>query len=119
MKEMEYDEFEVLLERSGDGYTARVVDSPTGPVPPLPFVPPEPLGGLPAVRRGVRGERRLKADAPSPPTPKEFGADLFRALFNDKALAILRTSQYVAAKRQRGLRLRLRFADAAALANLP
>ncbi|GAA2149109.1 CHAT domain-containing protein [Humibacillus xanthopallidus] len=85
----------------------------------MPFVPPEPLGGLPAVRLGVRGERRLKADAPSPPSPKEFGADLFRALFNDKALAILRTSQYVAAKRQRGLRLRIRFADATALANLP
>ncbi|TQM57471.1 CHAT domain-containing protein [Humibacillus xanthopallidus] len=116
---MEYDEFEVLLERSGDGYTARVVDSPTGPVPAMPFVPPEPVGGLPAVRLGVRGERRLKPGTPAPPSPKEFGADLFRALFNEKALAILRTSQYVAAKRQRGLRLRIRFADATALANLP
>jgi hypothetical protein len=116
---MEYDEFEVLLERSGDGYTARVVDSPTGPVPAMPFVPPEPVGGLPAVRLGVRGERRLKPEAPAPPSPKEFGADLFRALFNETALASLRTSQYGAATRQRGLRLRLRFADATALANLP
>ncbi|XKF83000.1 CHAT domain-containing protein [Humibacillus xanthopallidus] len=32
---------------------------------------------------------------------------------------MLRTSQYVAAKRQRGLRLRIRFSDATALANLP
>ncbi|MDC5699127.1 hypothetical protein OO014_17900 [Intrasporangium calvum] len=37
MKEWKYDEFEVLLERSGDGYSARVVDSPTGPSPAMPF----------------------------------------------------------------------------------
>jgi hypothetical protein len=120
IKELEYDEFEVLLERSGDGYTSRVVDSPTGPVPALPFVPPEPLGGLPALRLAVRGEVDTATGATTPPTtPKQFGSDLFRALFNDKALAILRTSQYVSAKNQRGLRLRIRFADATQLANLP
>lgn len=128
MKELEYDEFEVLLERSGDGYTARVVESPTGPVPALPFVPPEPLGGLPALRLAVRGETATDAGAPlgtgpaapsAAQSPKQFGAELFRALFNDRALAILRTSQFVSARRQRGLRLRIRFADATPLANLP
>ncbi|HET8988983.1 MAG TPA: CHAT domain-containing protein [Humibacillus sp.] len=82
-------------------------------------MPPEPPGGLPALRLAVRGERRLTPGTTAEQSTKEFGANLFRALFNDKALAILRTSQYVSAKRQRGLRLRIRFADATQLANLP
>ncbi|WP_330474942.1 CHAT domain-containing protein [Terrabacter sp. C0L_2] len=82
-------------------------------------MPPQPPGGLPALRLAVRGQRRLVPGAVAGPGAKEFGADLFRAPFNDKALAILRTSQYVSAQRQRGLRLRIRFADATSLANLP
>lgn len=133
MKELEYDEFEVLLERSGDGFSARVVDSPTGPSPAMPFVRPAEAAELPELRRTMRGatEAALTGEgAPAGPPespggasatagPKAFGIALFEALFNDKALSILRTSQFVAAKHGRGLRLRIRFGDAAELANLP
>ena len=50
MKDLEYDEFEVVLERSGDGYSARVADSPTGPAPAMPFVQPMEIADLPPHR---------------------------------------------------------------------
>ena len=122
MKDLEYDEFEVVLERSGDGYSARVADSPTGPAPAMPFVQPMEIADLPPLRETMRGaeaeapagaERAAKVDV------KAFGTALFRALFNDKAISIFRTSQYVAAKNGHGLRLRIRFSDVAELTNLP
>ena len=128
MKELEYDEFEVVLERSGDGYSARVVDSPTGPASAMPFVPPVEAAELPTLRATMRGSSHTAvadegdisaAVAPAAAGPKAFGTALFEALFNEKALNILRTSQFVAAKHGRGLRLRIRFSDVAELANLP
>ena len=122
MKDLEYDEFEVVLERSGDGYSARVADSPTGQAPAMPFVQPMEIADLPPLRETMRGaeaeapagaERAAKVDV------KAFGTALFRALFNDKAISIFRTSQYVAAKNGHGLRLRIRFSDVAELTNLP
>uniref|UniRef100_UPI003221BFCC CHAT domain-containing protein n=1 Tax=Intrasporangium sp. TaxID=1925024 RepID=UPI003221BFCC len=117
---MQYDELEVVLEPSGDGYTARVADSPTGKAPAMPFSPPADAADLLALRLAMRGpDRRAEPTPPASFTPKAFGTALFRALFNDKALNILRTSQFVAARHQRGLRLRIRFADVTELANLP
>ena len=143
MKDLEYDEFEVVLERSGDGYSARVADSPTGPAPAMPFVQPMEIADLPPLRETMRGPEKeapagaegaakvdVKAFGTAPAgevdqvgsptvTPKAFGSALFRALFNEKALNIFQTSQFVAASHGRGLRMRIRFSDVAELANLP
>ena len=62
MKDLEYDEFEVVLERSGDGYTARVADSRTGPAPAVPFVQPMEFADLPPLRETMRGG---EAEAPA------------------------------------------------------
>ncbi|WP_353511289.1 CHAT domain-containing protein [Intrasporangium sp.] len=125
MKDLEYDEFEVVLERSGDGYSARVVKSLTGLTPAAPFVPPVEKAALLQLRetmRGVGGTAPAgEVDQVGSPTvtPKAFGSALFLALFTEKALNIFQTSQFVAASHGRGLRLRIRFSDVAELANLP
>jgi hypothetical protein len=62
MKDLEYDEFEVVLERSRDGYSARVADSPTGPAPAIPFVQPMEIADLPPLRETMRG---AEAEAPA------------------------------------------------------
>ena len=125
MKDLEYDEFEVALERSVGGYSVRVVKSLTGLTPAMPFVPPVETAALVELRETMRGtgEAALAAEVDHAGSttvePKAFGSALFKALFNDKALNILQTSQFVAANHGRGLRLRIRFSDVAELANLP
>ncbi len=121
MEEPHYDEFDVLLERSSSaGYTARVVDSPTGPTRPIPFEPPgtpEGLKLLVLTLRAVHGVRALEAEAV--PDAKKYGTSLFDAIFHDEALSALRGSLHVAAVNKHGLRLRLRFNDTPALVNIP
>ena len=118
MKDLEYDEFEVVLERSGDGYSARVVKSLTGLTPAVPFVPPVEKAALIQLRETMRGAGGTapagEVDQVGSPTvtPKAFGSALFRALFNEKALNIFQTSQFVAASHGRGLRMRIRFSGA-------
>jgi len=121
MKDLEYDEFEVVLERIGDGYVARVVEAPTGPTPAMPFVPPSEVAELPELRQAIRGGAGETAPESGAAAldPKAFGTALFAALFNDKAAAVYRTSHYVSAQHGRGLRLRIRLSGAAELANLP
>ncbi|HET6667447.1 MAG TPA: CHAT domain-containing protein [Intrasporangium sp.] len=125
MKDLEYDEFEVALERSVGGYTARVVKSLTGLTPAMPFVPPVETAALVELRETMRGAGEATpaagADQEGSTTveAKVFGSSLFKALFNEKALNLLQTSQFVAANHGRGLRLRIRFSDVAELANLP
>lgn len=121
MEEPHYDEFDVLLEpTSAGGYTARVLDSPTGPTKPVPFLPPgtpEGLKLLVLTLRAVHGVRALEAEAV--PDAKKYGTSLFDAIFHDEALSALRGSLHVAAVNRHGLRLRLRFNDTPALVNIP
>lgn len=121
MEETHYEEFDVLLEPSGaGGYTARVLDSPTGPTKRIPFVPPgtpEGLKLLVLTLRAVHGVRALEAEAV--PDAKKYGTTLFDAIFHDEALSALRGSLHVAAVNRHGLRLRLRFNDTPALVNIP
>ncbi|MDQ5840906.1 MAG: hypothetical protein M3537_07150, partial [Chloroflexota bacterium] len=120
MEALEYDEFDLLLEPSGDGFSARVISSPTGPTKPVPFVPPRAAEGLKKLvltLNAVRGVHALETAAA--PDAKQFGKDLFNALFHDDALNAFRGSLHVSGLEGRGLRLRLRFADSQSLANIP
>ena len=120
MPQLGYDEFELLLDKAGDSYNVRVVDSPTGPTDPVPFqLPggPETLKLLVLTLRAVRGVRALEAD--TAPDAKKYGAQLFDALFHDDVLSALRGSLHVANTQGRGLRVRLKFADPTTLVNVP
>lgn len=120
----DYADFDVALERRGDGFVARVLDSPVGAVGPEDFVAPD-ASGLTALVGQMSAARRIRPaasdvdTATSRDSPKAFGTRLFDALFTGQIRFALRSSRHVAANHHRGLRLRLSFADAPELASLP
>ncbi len=81
-----YENFDVLLERSGEGvYQARVVHAPAGEAARVAFTYPfEPLeleNFLLRIGRPRRAVRRV--DAPETEAAKAFGERLYRVLFHD------------------------------------
>ena len=120
MQRREYDEFDLLLGRTEEGYRARVTDSPVGPTKEVSFSLPgtaESLKVLVLTLRAVRGVRALESD--TAPEAKRYGGQLFDAVFHDEVRNALRGSLHVAGSAGRGLRLRLRFEDPAGLADVP
>ncbi|RLT39265.1 MAG: CHAT domain-containing protein [Chloroflexi bacterium] len=116
-----YQNFDLLITRSGDDYRAFVVDAPGGDadsVFALPFTADELdfLGDLAGVRRGGTGT----GGAGSVSDLKELGGLLYGAIFQGKMAAVLATSLEKAEQEQIGLRLRLRFSEETSeLATLP
>ncbi len=120
MEPLQYDSLEILLRRRDDSFEVQVVDSPAGQTVGVPFTPPvtaDALKLLVLTLRAVHGVRSLEAEAV--PDAKKFGTALFDALFHDDLLICMRTSLQIATARQRGLRIQVRFSDAAELVNLP
>ena len=116
---MEYRDFDLLIERSGQGYRAQVLESPAGQATAdftLPFSDLELENVLLRLGRPVRTVRRLESTEMS--TAKSFGAALFDAVFSGDVRACLRSSVDEAKRESVGIRVRLRLADAA-LADLP
>ncbi len=117
-----YENFDVLLERSGEGvYRARVVHAPAGQGARVaftqPFAPLELENFLLRIGRPRRPVRRV--DAPETKAIKDFGERLYRALFHDDLRVSLERSLSEAAAKGAGLRLRLRLSDTPELAELP
>ena len=117
---MVYRDFDLLVERLGQGFCARVLDSPAGQATAefvLPFSGLElensllKLGG-----RTTRVVRRLESTEMT--TAKAFGAALFNAVFSGDVRACFRSSVDEAKREKTGIRVRLRLADPA-LADLP
>jgi tetratricopeptide (TPR) repeat protein len=116
---MEYRDFDLLIERSGQGYRAQVLESPAGQATAdftLPFSDLELENVLLRLGRPVRTVRRLESTEMS--TAKSFGAALFNAVFSGDVRACLRSSVDEAKRESVGIRVRLRLADPA-LADLP
>lgn len=118
-------DFDVLLERRGHGFTARVLHSPVGGTEPEDFDPPDVphvtslIHELTALRRVTPVAAEQPAVTNSTDAAKVFGARLFDALFVGQLRFALRSSQHVAATHHQGLRLRLRFSGAPELVSLP
>jgi tetratricopeptide (TPR) repeat protein len=120
-----YLDFDLLIERAGDGYRARVLDSPAGQAA-VAFAPPfDPLevenlvlrlgrarGRGPTRDGGIGGSSERHA-------VERFGGALFGTVFAGEVLAALRSSLDRAGARGAGLRLRLRLTDVPELAELP
>ncbi|MCI0691503.1 CHAT domain-containing protein [candidate division KSB1 bacterium] len=120
MAEMKYLDFDLLIERSGAHYTARVLNSPAGQAAidfSLPFSEQDIEIFLLKVGRPRRSTRHV--NAPEMEAAKVFGGRLFETVFSDDVLGCFRTSLYDATQKGAGLRLRLRITNAPDLADLP
>ena len=111
---MNYQDFDLLIDRSGENLRAQVLNSPAGQATAefrLPFSEDKlenfllRLGGR--TRRGTT--RRVETQEMS--AAKTFGAALFSAVFSGDVKACFRSSFDEARRQNTGLRIRLRLAD--------
>lgn len=119
-----YLDLDLVVERDGERYRARVIDSPGGQASSqfeMPFSPLElenfllKVGmSLSDIRRNVR-----RVDSSDMAEIKAFGSRLFRAVFDEQLRPTLVRSLDEARRRQTGLRLRLRLSGAPELADCP
>ena len=119
MSTTSYLTFDLLVEKIGDSYRARVVNSPVGQASAnfaLPFTQSEVQNFLarvgrraPIVGTGLKPEEWLK----------QFGGKLFNAAFHDETLTSFRRSRDEAERQKKGLRVKLRLNDVPELADLP
>ncbi len=120
MDEIKYLDFDLLIERAEEGYTARVLNSPAGQATAdfnLPFSELELENFLLRVGRTRRGVRRL--ESPEMEAAKSFGGRLFNAVLGGEVRGCLRSSLDEANRQEVGLRIRLRLVGAPKLADLP
>lgn len=124
MPQHAYLDFDLLIESAGQGgYRARVLKSPVGEIPPeavtIPFSDLELENFLLKVGRPRRQTAR-GIKSPEAAAVREFGAQLFDAVFRDRLRSALATSlDHVEGLDDTGLRLRLRLFDCPELADLP
>ena len=117
---MEYRDFDIQIEPAGDKYRVRVLNSPGGQASGefvLPFSELELENFLLRMGRSRRRTRRL--ESPETQAAKTVGGQLFNALFAGEIRSALLSSLSEVRRQDAGLRIRLRFSDAAELADLP
>ncbi|MEJ2209629.1 MAG: CHAT domain-containing protein [Anaerolineae bacterium] len=124
---MNFVEFDLLLERSGDGLRVRVLNSPEGEVvedsasPPGFFDLDEFLRRIGRPSRGITRDARhsVVADVDADDALRTYGTSLFQAIFPGKVSEALEQSIAKARNRQSGLRIRLRLSEVPEMAELP
>ena len=117
---MEYLDFDLQIERLGEKYRVRVLDSPSGQTTGefvLPFSELELENFLLRMGRARRRVRRL--ESPETQAAKTVGGQLFDALFSGEVRDALLSSLREAQRQDTGLRIRMRLSDAPELADLP
>ena len=120
MAEIDYLNFDLQIERVGQGYRAHVLDSPAGQAShdfALPFSDLELENFVLRMSRTRRGVRRL--GSPELEAARAFGGQLFEAVFAGEVRGCLRSSLDAVSGEQHGLRLRVRLAEAPELVDLP
>jgi hypothetical protein len=114
MAAFEYLDFDLLVERTGDRYRARVLSSPGGEASTdftLPFTSEQlQIFVLKAISLGTR-RRVRRIESPDMKEIKTFGRELFEAVFDAEVNNCLRLSMHEADKSRAGLRIRLRLDD--------
>ena len=109
-----YLDFDLLVERTGDRYRARVLSSPGGEASTdftLPFSSEQlQIFVLKAISLGSR-RRVRRIESPDMQEIKTFGRELFEAVFGEELNDCLRLSLHEAEKNRAGLRIRLRLDD--------
>jgi hypothetical protein len=114
MAEFSYLDFDILIERSGPRYRARVLNSPSGEASAdfrLPFSGEQlQIFVLKAIGLGSR-KRVRRIESPEMTEIKRFGRELFDAVFDGEVNTCLRRSIHEADRSRAGLRIRLRLED--------
>jgi hypothetical protein len=114
-----YADLDLLIERSGRNFRARVLASPVGSTTPIDFPPPIQKDKLQifvlTVGRPRQGVRRV--DTPIEQEVKELGGRLYRSVFREQIRDCLKESEMEARRQGHGLRLRLHLDVSAS--NLP
>ncbi|HEX8596920.1 MAG TPA: CHAT domain-containing protein [Chloroflexia bacterium] len=119
MPEVNYLNFDVVIQKSGEGYRAQV-QSPAGEATSHftnPFSQIEVEHFMLSAAPGKRSTRRI--DAPEVAAAKRFGERLYNSVFTGDVSAVLRSSLDEAWNRNAKLRLRLRLTDVPELAGIP
>jgi tetratricopeptide (TPR) repeat protein len=117
---MKYLDFDLIIEKSPDGYVARVFNSPAGQASATfsePFSDLEVENFLLRVGRTRHAVRRI--ESPEMTSAKLFGGKLFNEVFAGEVRGCLRSSLDEAGRQNAGLRVRLHLTQAPALADLP
>jgi hypothetical protein len=115
-----YDDFELVIQSSGENYVIQLLGSPAGEGKGdfvLPFTQVELSNFYSRIGQVRRTTRRV--DAPDLEAAKRFGDQLFRSVFAGELLGQLRTSIDHTRERGHGLRIRLRLKGVPELAELP
>lgn len=115
----QYTDFDLLLERVGSRYCARVLNSPAGPAMNefvLPFSDDKLENFILRISQGRRRVRNLKVEEVD--TSREFGSALFKAVFDNDVDICLRNS-ITALEANQSLRIRLRLSAAPELVDIP
>jgi tetratricopeptide (TPR) repeat protein len=116
---MVYHDFDLLIDRSGEGLRAQVLNSPAGQASAefrLPFSEDKLENYLLRLGRTRRATRRVESQEMN--TAKAFGAALFDAVFSADVKACFRSSLDEVRRQNAGLRIRLRLGDPS-VADLP
>ena len=109
MGEGSYFNFDLIIERAGEKYRARVFDSPAGQASAefdIPFSELELENFVLRMGRPRAGVRRV--DSSEMEAVKQCGERLFRAVFTDDVYASFLRSRDTALEEEKGLRVRLR-----------
>ena len=120
MLQISYLDFDLVVERSADGYRAEVRESPGGTASSTfhqPFSDLELENFRLRVGQTRKGLRRL--ESPESEAIKAFGGKLFTTVFGPETLACLRRGVQETQRLGVGLRLRLNLSAAPELADLP
>ncbi len=115
-----YLDFDLAIEKHSTGYRARVLNSPAGQAShefSLPFSPLELENFLLRIGQQRQGMRRI--EAPAMAAAKQFGGQLFQALFAGEVKGCLQSSMDDASYHNAGLRIRLRLSGAPDLLEIP
>lgn len=121
MQTKDYLNFDLLVDRVGDGYRARVLDSPSGQAVgsfDLPFSDLEVENFILRMGRN-RGRNVRRLESSEMEAAREFGGRLYQAVFQDQIASCLQGSLSEARARGQGLRVRLRLSETPELMDLP
>lgn len=113
---IKYLDFDLLIERSGTGYAARVLESPAGEAS-VEFKVPFSQSDVEDFFIQIGHTRSF--ETPQIKKMHEFGQLLFEAAFHGEVRDRLRASLSEVNRQGAGLRIRLRLADTPELGNLP
>ncbi len=115
-----YLDFDLSIEKHDTGYHARVLNSPAGQASnefSLPFSELELENFLLRIGQQRQGMRRMESTAMA--AAKQFGGQLFQALFAGEIKGCLQSSLDEASYRNAGLRIRLRLSGSPDLLDIP